>query len=236
MRRRPFAERSPEAPAQSADLRRRSAGQHGVSARRRLIVAAVVGALAAGAAAALGPWDFAPLLGWDTTAVVLVVWIWLGIARLDGDQTAARAEREDPSAAPTDLLLLSAAVASLLAVGLVLVLGSSTKSPGIVSRVALGVGSVVLSWALVHTIYTLRYARLYYSGEDGGVDFHGRGRPRYLDFAYLSFTVGMTFQVSDTDVQDDAIRHTVLRHALLSYLFGAVIVAGTINLVAGLTK
>jgi uncharacterized membrane protein len=68
------------------------------------------------------------------------------------------------------------------------------------------------------------------------VNFNQDEPPDYVDFAYLAFTIGMTFQVSDTDLQESAIRHTALRHALLSYLFGAVIVAGTINLVAGLVK
>ena len=68
----------------------------------------------------------------------------------------------------------------------------------------------------------------------GGVDFNQSASPRYLDFAYLAFTIGMTFQVSDTDLQTSAIRATALRHALLSFLFGAIIVATTVNLVAGL--
>jgi len=75
---------------------------------------------------------------------------------------------------------------------------------------------------------------LYYTGPDGGVSFNQSEAPRYADFAYLAFTIGMTFQVSDTDLQTLAIRATVLRHALLSYLFGAVILATTVNLVAGL--
>jgi uncharacterized membrane protein len=95
--------------------------------------------------------------------------------------------------------------------------------------------TVVVSWAAVHTVFTLRYAREYYEGEDGGVDFKEPGHPPdYQDFAYLAFTVGMTFQVSDTDVTTHRMRNTVLRHALLSYLFGAVIVAMSINVVAGL--
>jgi uncharacterized membrane protein len=93
---------------------------------------------------------------------------------------------------------------------------------------------VGLSWLLVHTVYTLRYAMLYYAGRDGGIDFNQTTSPRYSDFAYLAFTLGMTFQVSDTDLKTPAIRATALRHALLSYLFGAVIVATMINLVAGL--
>jgi uncharacterized membrane protein len=83
-------------------------------------------------------------------------------------------------------------------------------------------------------VYTLQYARLYYSDEPGGVDFNQAVPPRYADFAYLSLTLGMTFQVSDTDLQTSTIRATALRQALLSYLFGVVIVATTINLIASL--
>jgi len=83
---------------------------------------------------------------------------------------------------------------------------------------------------------TPRGTPVYYIDEDGGIDFNEPDPPTYLDFAYLAFTIGMTFQVSDTDLTHKVIRATALRHALLSYLFGAIIVATTINLVAGLTK
>ena len=102
--------------------------------------------------------------------------------------------------------------------------------------VALGVLSVLTAWATVHTIYTLRYTRLYYSGQGGGINFNGDDAPTFLDFAYVAFTVGMTFQVSDTNLTGPALRRVVLRHALLSYLFGVVIVGMTINIVAGLLK
>jgi uncharacterized membrane protein len=80
----------------------------------------------------------------------------------------------------------------------------------------------------------LRYALLYYAYPEGGIDFNQQERPSYRDFAYLALTVGMTFQVSDTDLQTSQIRATTLRHALLSFLFGAVILASAINLIAGL--
>ena len=98
----------------------------------------------------------------------------------------------------------------------------------------LAVASIALSWTLVHTLYALRYARMYYR-RNGGIDFNQKEEPRYSDFAYLSFTLGMTFQVSDTDIKSSYIRRAVLRHTLLSYLFGTVIVAATVNLVAGLS-
>ena len=94
--------------------------------------------------------------------------------------------------------------------------------------------SIALSWLAVHTLFTLRYALLYYTGADGGIDFNQKLAARYLDFAYLAFTIGMTFQDSDTDISKPAIRATALRHALLSYLLGAVVLASAINLVVSL--
>ncbi len=94
--------------------------------------------------------------------------------------------------------------------------------------------SVVLSWATVHTVFTLRYTRSHYQEPEGGVDFNESDPPAYLDFAYLAFTIGMTFQVSDTDLTTKSIRRIALGHALMSYLFGAVIVALAINIVASL--
>ena len=97
--------------------------------------------------------------------------------------------------------------------------------------------SVFLSWAVVHKTFTLRYARLFFTGPQGGIDFHdGHKDASYLDFAYVAFTIGMTYQVSDTDLTNRQIRSAALRHALLSYLFGTVIIAMTINVIAGLAK
>jgi uncharacterized membrane protein len=99
---------------------------------------------------------------------------------------------------------------------------------------AVGILSVLFSWPAVHNVFTLVYARLYYGDEVGGIDFNDEDRPDYVDFAYLAFTIGMTFQVSDTDLTAKAVRRAALRHALVSYLFGAVIVALVINIVASI--
>jgi uncharacterized membrane protein len=103
-------------------------------------------------------------------------------------------------------------------------------------QAAVSVAGVAAAWATVHTLFTTRYARLFYQWPIGGVDFNEDDAPQYSDFAYLSFTIGMTFQVSDTDLTTKVIRATALRHALLSYVLGVVIIAATINLVAGLGK
>ena len=209
----------------------------GVTARRRVLVSVTPGVLAGGVVGVLTRHPvLAALSGWDVAAAVFIAWTWRVVWRLDGPASARRAEREDPTQPMADLLLLVAATASLAGVGVVLSTGHSGSGPVLASDLALAVGSVALSWAVVHTVYALKYARLFYEGPDGGIDFHGGGKPRYTDFAYLAFTVGMTFQVSDSEVTSPRIRATVLRQALLAYLFGAVILAATINLLAGLSK
>jgi uncharacterized membrane protein len=190
----------------------------------------------AGLAGAFGPWELAPLLGWDTAALTYVAWMWSTVWHLDAERTARQAVAEDPGRAATDVLLLTASVASLVAVGLVIVRAGNSSGTSESLQAGLCLASVVLSWSVVHTVFTLRYASLYYVGTDGGVDFNQDDPPRYTDFAYMAFTIGMTFQVSDTELTSADIRSTALRHALLSYLFGAFILAATINLIAGLAR
>jgi uncharacterized membrane protein len=183
----------------------------------------------------LGAWRYAALVGWDALAASFSAWTWISVTRMDAAATEAHASREDPSQPISNILLLSASLASLIAVAVVLVAANSAHGSRRWLLAGLAAASVALSWLLVHTLFTLRYARLYHRG-DGGVSFNQHDPPRYLDSAYLAFTIGMTFQVSDTDIQSSAVRSTALRHALLSYLFGAVILATTVNFVVSLSS
>jgi uncharacterized membrane protein len=201
----------------------------------RLFVMLAAGLAAAALTATFGDWRFAAIIGWAAASVTYVTWVWLTVGRMDAATTASHATREDPRRATSDLLVLLASLASLGAVVYLLVAAHTSSNSDKVFLAVLAVGSVALSWSLVHTLFTLRYASLYYTAEDGGVNFNQKQPPCYSDFAYLAFTVGMTFQVADTNVQSHAIRVTVLRHSLLSYLFGTVILASLINLVAGLS-
>jgi uncharacterized membrane protein len=149
-------------------------------------------------------------------------------------ETKSHASREDPSIRMSELIVLTAGVALLAAVGLVLIRAGRAMGGTKAYLIALGVLSVALSWAMVHTVFTLRYARTYYLKPEGGVDFNESDPPTYLEFAYLALTIGMTFQVSDTNLTSKPIRRIALTHAVLSYLFGAVIVALAINMVASL--
>lgn len=201
----------------------------------RLAAMLVVGVVTGLASAALGIGIAAVVLGWAAACLTYLVWLWIAVGRLDGVQTRAHARREDPSRPTNHLLLVFACVASLAAVGILVV--EANRASGVTAGLLAGLAvvSVALSWFLIHTLFMLRYAVLYYSGDaEGGVDFNQSDPPDYADFAYLAFDLGMTFQVSDTTITSSAIRHVVLRHCLLSYLFGTVILATLVNLVAGL--
>jgi uncharacterized membrane protein len=216
---------------------RPSRGLKPVSAQTQVVVSSLLGLLVGVPTALASQWALGTLVGWDVVCGVYMTWVWSTIWNLGPEETARLAEHEDPTRATADMLVLSAAVASLVAVGFVLAGAASQSGSPNTWQVGLGLASVALSWAMVHTIFTLRYARDYYDSEpDGGVDFNDPAPPRYSDFAYLAFTIGMTFQVSDTPLQDHRIRRDALRHALLSFLFCTGILATTINLVASLTS
>ncbi len=203
----------------------------------RLAVAAVVGVVAG---------LLIPIPAGETTAAHLLVgFMALGVAfcvpllwvvmRIDARATHTFVDGLDPTRTAVDAALVVASIASLAGVGYMLI-GSDGGNK--VFEAILTVVTVSVGWLLIHTTYTVRYARHWYNAQPGCVDFEGQGakEPQFSDFAYLSFTLGMTYQVSDTDLKTAEIRKIVLQHTLLSYLFGTVIVAATINLVAGLAK
>jgi uncharacterized membrane protein len=168
-------------------------------------------------------------------AVAYLTWSLWTIARCDSTATRGRAKIDDPSRAVADLILVSACSASLVGVGFAFAEASrhAGGEKALISSIA--VLAVVLSWVSVHTVYTLRYADLYYASA-GGVEFPEGESPDYRDFAYLSFTIGMTYQVSDTAIVSRPIRRTALRHALISYVFGVAVIATTINVLADLIR
>ncbi|HEY2280839.1 MAG TPA: DUF1345 domain-containing protein [Streptosporangiaceae bacterium] len=176
------------------------------------------------------------LLGWDVAVVLYLAWTFSSVAGLDPGDTAQLAKREDPSTPVSELVILGAGIAALAAVGFALVKAGETTGGLKAYLVTLGLLSVVLSWTVVHTVYALRYARAYYSEPVGGIQFNEAEPPNYIDFAYYSFTVGMTFQVADTNITLRTIRRTTLHHALLSYLFGSALLGLVINVVATLLK
>jgi uncharacterized membrane protein len=207
------------------------------SGRQRVAEAAACGGVAGAVAAWFVPWQLTVLLAWDVAAAAVLLRAWLRLRHFDADDTRRWATREDDDPRGAEVMLVVSGSVSLVGVAFAFIEANSSGTSdamGVILRVA-GVLTIALSWGVIHTVFALRYARLYYAEPPGAIDFKADDyEPNYRDFAYFAFTVGMTYQVSDTDIHSHKIRRTVLRHALLSFFFGTVILATTVNLVANL--
>ncbi|PYI40384.1 DUF1345 domain-containing protein [Arthrobacter psychrolactophilus] len=192
------------------------------------------GVVAAFLTGLVGDWIYAPAIAWTVAALVYNAWVWLKIAPMDARQTAAHALEEDPGQRLSDLLILLAALGSLAAVVLVMVGSKDVTGTGRLLLALLAMTCTAMSWLMVHTLFTLRYTEIYYSDEPGGIGFNQDEPPQYTDIAYMAFSVGMTYQVSDTNITTRAMRSAVFRHSLLAFVFGTGILATTINLVVSL--
>jgi uncharacterized membrane protein len=205
-------------------------------ARRRIFAGTAAGLVAAGVAVLVGAsWSVAVLLGWDALTLVFLSWVWTTIFWKDDKGTAQLALAEDDSRATADGVILGASVVSLVAIFFTLSLAAKSSGGHAVFLAGLAVGSIVLGWAAIQTTFTLMYARLFYTPPSGGFDFED-GAPDYRDFAYTAFTIGMTYQVSDTTVTQKRLRRVVVRHAILSFVFGTTIIAVAISAVANLVN
>ena len=180
------------------------------------------------------PPSVAGILGWDVGSLVLLGLSWAVILPATPTSTRSRAGAEDPGRTLVYGIAVTTSALSLLAA--TLVVGRANALEPNLARLdaALCLADVALSWAVTHTAFTMRYARLYYREDSegiGGIDFPGHEAPGYMDFAYFAFTLGMCFQVSDTCVSSRQIRRVVLLHALISFAYNSVILAFVLNLV-----
>jgi uncharacterized membrane protein len=204
----------------------------------RFFISAVLGALTWVALSLRFSFSIALLGAWNLSGLVLGALAWRSINQCDAKRTQQRAAEDDPGRTAVYAVVVCASVVSLLA-ATVLVRHPQHANVGAGEMqllMALCVITVTLSWMLSHTAFTLRYAHLYYREDAegvGGIDFAGGGKPTYTDFAYLAFTVGMCFQVSDTAITSRQIRGAVLFHAALSFFYNTAILAFVLNLVFG---
>jgi uncharacterized membrane protein len=175
--------------------------------------------------------------GWTALALIFSGWTWLALWRFSPEATKDHAEREQPGHWAVVSLVLGGALVSLA--GVTVLLGRSQEaSQGVPHDSGAGwmaVGSVVLSWLTIHTVYALIYAKHYFDPQqDGGIDFNspdGKDQPCFKDFFYVAFAVGMSFAISDTNLTSTRLRATALGHGLLSFVFGAIIVASVVNVI-----
>lgn len=179
------------------------------------------------------------MIGWDTFSLSMIVLIWATFFVTTSKQIREQSKVQDSSRILVFIIILIANIAGFLAVLLLII--TKKKSVGVESvQLLIAVVGMLLSWFLIHTIFTLRYAHIYY-GDDktkadahaGGLLFPGNERPEYFDFAYFSFVLGMTFQVSDVQITSKRFRKLALLHGLLSFGFNTIMIALTINLIAG---
>lgn len=199
----------------------------------RLFIAVVFGLLAAYVVGWYVSWLYSLLTFWDVTALSAAGALWLSIRSMDAEDTRLHATTDDPGRGTAGAILLLASFASLAGVMVLLIDAHSASGLREALDVVLGIGSVIISWILIHLLHTLRYADLYFKG-DGAINFHSTAGPTYHDFAYVAFTIGMTYQVSDTDLKTPEIRLVARKHAIISYIFGTAIIATVINTLSSL--
>lgn len=183
------------------------------------------------------------LLAWMAFSLSVTTMDWIIIFTADARTFRETYKLEDSNRSMIFVLVVIASVASMFAI-IFLMLGAKNGSKAdVTGHVLLVIASVIASWLMVHTIFALRYGHMYYDTDDddkdnkplGGLEFPGDDKsPDYLDFAYFSFVIGMTFQVSDVEISDKQIRRLVLVHGLISFAFNTAIVALSINVISGL--
>jgi uncharacterized membrane protein len=196
-----------------------------LSAVMRLACAVAAGVVVGAVVGVLTDAPLGFLSGIAATELLFVVAGWFTLWSMGADATRANGQREDFRPLLEEVLVVAVALCGLVGVVVLLLLRNSQ----VVATIALA--GVFLAWAVLHLMYATRYAHLYYLGPAGGIDFNSPEPPAYRDFLYFSYNLGMTYQVSDTSVSSTVIRGVVLRHTLLSYVFGTGILATTINLV-----
>lgn len=179
------------------------------------------------------------LVTWNAASLTYLILSWLPIMHADADLTRRRARTYDQNAHTIFLLVTTAGCASIVAIGFVMGDVKSLAFWPKALHLGLSIAALVLSWMLIHTVFAFHYARCYYApasphdGPAAGLRFPGVDEPDYFDFAYYSFVVGMTSQVSDVCVTTAHMRRTTLAHSILSFVFNIAVLAMSINVLSG---
>jgi len=182
------------------------------------------------------------VLSWDAFCLSMIIISWTLFFSTSSEELCDVVEEQDDGLKVIFLIVIVAVCFSLFG-AILLLLNKEAPTNNRLFHTIVSISPVVLSWFLLHTAFTVRYAHLYHDHDKlktgsvvGGIDFPSKKEPDYVDFAYFSFTIGMTFQVSDAQVSSAAIRRFVLLHGLIAFVFNTTIVALTINTIAGLQQ
>lgn len=186
------------------------------------------------------------ILFWSSFTFAVLVLLWITILTAGPHEVRLIAKMQDSSRTITFIFVIFASIVSLFAVIFLLRILTDSKQAGYAYHVGFSILSVILSWNMIHTIFAIRYTHLYYNllaeekdsdkEHKGGLIFPTNDSPDYLDLVYFSYVIGMTFQVSDIQITSRRIRHLVLFHALLSFVYNTVILALCITIISGLIQ
>ncbi len=178
------------------------------------------------------------MIGWDTFSIIMVVFGWLTFFKTTAFQIRAQAKVQDENRIVIFSIVLIATLAGLIAVIILIITKKESHSES-EYKIPIAVLGMLLSWLLIHTTFTLRYAHIFYGNQEenadkhaGGLEFPKEAKPDYLDFAYFSFNIGMTFQVSDVEITSKRLRKLVLLHSLISFIYATIMIALTINVIS----
>ncbi len=178
------------------------------------------------------------MIGWDAFSLCMIIMTWITFFITSAKQIRIQSKVQDPNRSIIFIIILICTLASFLTVLLLIVTKKSGEN-GASWRLPIAVAGMLFSWLLIHTSFTLRYAHIFYGDHKtnpnlhaGGLDFPGDSLPDYLDFAYFSFVLGMTFQVSDVQITSKRFRRLALLHGLISFIFDTTMIALTINILA----
>jgi uncharacterized membrane protein len=211
-------------------------------AHRRLLIALIISGIAFFFTVGRIHQPEQAILVWNIFAWCLIVLSWARILLADAKSSVQTARLQDSARLAIFIFVLIAALASLVSVAVLIGGAKGLSHKALAEHLLLAITTVVSSWLLVHTVFTLHYAHGFYSDGDGdgdqdtygGLEFPNEKEPDFIDFAYFSFVIGMTCQVSDVQVSSQEMRRLALVHGLLSFLFNTVILALAINLSSGL--
>ena len=215
-----------------------------LDAQHRIMIALVVGAIVfIFSCKTLNAPELA-LTTWIGCALTIIILNWITILGSHPQEVKKIAKLQDSSRAFLFGFIILASVVSLVAIVFLLKASKGLSEVEKNAHIALAISAVFVSWWLVHTIFSLRYAHFYYDKDTddggtrpgGGLDFPNTKEPDYLDFVYFGFVVGMTFQVSDVVITDRKIRRICLLHGLISFAFNTAIVALSINVISGMVS
>ena len=179
------------------------------------------------------------MIGWDAFSICMIIMSWITFYITKSQHIREQAKVQDSNRSLVFTIVLISTLASFLAV-LLLLVTKKDGNAGVSWRLPIAIAGMLFSWMLIHTIFALKYAHMFYGNHEtkkdtnaGGLEFPNDERPEYIDFAYFSFVIGMTFQVSDVQITSKRIRKVALFHSVLSFGFNTIMIALTINVIAG---